>query len=173
MFWEIIVISILGTLFHFTYDLSNHNKVVALFSAVNESTWEHIKISLSATFLCSIFDGYYLGNNPNYFVAKFVSLLCIVVLMPAIFYGYTRYTKKNIVFVDIGSFYIVIICSQLLFKLFLSISPVSYLWIYLCTLGTFAIFGFYMVVTLLPVQHFIFKDPITNEYGLKGHSDIK
>ncbi len=30
---------ILGTLLHFTYELSNENSIVAVFSAVNESTW--------------------------------------------------------------------------------------------------------------------------------------
>ena len=32
-------ISLIGTLSHFTYDISNHNKIIGLFSAVNESTW--------------------------------------------------------------------------------------------------------------------------------------
>ena len=43
---SIIVISIIGTLSHFLYDISNHNKILGLFTAVNESTWEHIKIAL-------------------------------------------------------------------------------------------------------------------------------
>lgn len=33
-----IVISIVGTLLHFLYEISGHNKVVAIFAAVNEST---------------------------------------------------------------------------------------------------------------------------------------
>ena len=32
---EIIIISLIGTFLHFTYELSNHNKFVAIFSAVN------------------------------------------------------------------------------------------------------------------------------------------
>ena len=51
-----IFISIVGTLLHFTYELSNHNKYVALFSAVNESTWEHIKIALTPYFVWSLVD---------------------------------------------------------------------------------------------------------------------
>ena len=41
----IIFISVIGTLLHFMYEWSGHNKVVSLFAAVNESTWEHIKIA--------------------------------------------------------------------------------------------------------------------------------
>ena len=37
-----LVISIVGTLLHFVYEWSNHNKIVSLFAAVNESTWEHM-----------------------------------------------------------------------------------------------------------------------------------
>lgn len=172
MIVEIIIISILGTLFHFTYDLSKHNKFVALFSAVNESTWEHIKISLSATFICSLFDGFIFGMNPNYFLAKFVSLLLIIILMPVLFYTYTSITKKPILFIDISSFYIIIISSQMVFYHILNLDKLNYIYSYLGALGVFLVFGFYMVVTLLPLKNFIFKDPITNRYGLKGHSEF-
>ena len=82
-----IVISIVGTLLHFLYEISGHNKVVAIFAAVNESTWEHIKIALTPTFLWSLLDGFKYGTNPNYFIAKSASLLIIVFLIPIIFYS--------------------------------------------------------------------------------------
>lgn len=41
---EMLVIAALGALLHFLYELSGCNKVVAIFAAVNESTWKHIKI---------------------------------------------------------------------------------------------------------------------------------
>lgn len=46
-----LVIAALGALLHFLYELSGCNKVVAIFAAVNESTWEHIKICLTPTIL--------------------------------------------------------------------------------------------------------------------------
>ena len=39
-----LFISILGVLLHFTYEWSDDNRIVGLFSAVNESTWEHMKL---------------------------------------------------------------------------------------------------------------------------------
>ena len=45
--WQIIVTIIcliLGTILHFTYEMSNYNPIVGLFSAVNESVWEHLKL---------------------------------------------------------------------------------------------------------------------------------
>ena len=64
---SIIVISLVGTLLHFLYDISKHNKFVGIFAAVNESTWEHIKIALTPTFIWGLIDGYIYGVNPNYF----------------------------------------------------------------------------------------------------------
>lgn len=56
MLLSIIIISIVGTISHFLYDISNHNKIVGLFTAVNESIWEHIKIALTpATLSCGVF----------------------------------------------------------------------------------------------------------------------
>lgn len=111
-----IVISIVGTLLHFLYEISGHNKVVAIFAAVNESTWEHIKIALTPTFLWSLLDGFKYGASPNYFIAKSASLLVIVFLIPIIFYAYTAITKKAVLWFDITYFYVTIFCSQFIFN---------------------------------------------------------
>ena len=58
---NILIISVLGTISHFLYDISGHNKFVGLFTAVNESTWEHIKIALTPTILFII--GSYIKYN--------------------------------------------------------------------------------------------------------------
>ena len=42
--FRFIFISVLGVLLHFTYEWSGYNAVVGLFSAVNESTWAHLKL---------------------------------------------------------------------------------------------------------------------------------
>ena len=42
--FSVIFIWLLGTILHFTYEWSNKNTIVAAFSAVNESTWEHLKL---------------------------------------------------------------------------------------------------------------------------------
>lgn len=168
---SVIVISLIGTLLHFLYDISYHNKVVGLFSAVNESTWEHVKIALTPTLLWGIIDGLVYGSNPNYFLAKFISLLVIIILMPALYYGHKAIIKKEIFILDIISFYIVIITSQYLFYLLLRINEVPFIIQYLSCIGTFLLFGGYMIHTLMPAKSFLFKDPLTNKYGYKGHSE--
>lgn len=173
MILEIIVICILGTLLHFTYEWSNHNTIVGLFSAVNESTWEHIKMCLTAIFLCSIVDGLFLGSNPNYFYAKFISLIMVIVLIPLLHYGYTFITKKHIPIIDIIIFYLVIVISQLSFYKILALDELPYIYSYIGLIGSIIIFGSYLLLTLLPLKNFLFIDPINNKYGFKGHKEHK
>ena len=166
-----IIISIVGTAAHFLYDFTNHNKFIGLFTAVNESTWEHIKIALTPILLCGLYDGFVYGENPNYFLAKFVSLITPIVAIPCIFYGYKSISKKPILVIDILSFYLVIFLSQFLFKIIIDAPAVLYIFDYLGCLGTFAIFGAYSVLTLMPLKIFLFKDPISNKYGFRAHTE--
>ena len=82
---EFFFVSLVGTFLHFLYDLTNHNKLVGVFSAVNESVWEHIKLALTPTFLFSLIDGYFYGYYNNYFFAKLISILSIIIVMPLLF----------------------------------------------------------------------------------------
>lgn len=169
MWMSIIVISLVGTLAHFLYDITNHNKIIGLFAAVNESTWEHIKIALTPTFLWAIYDGFVYGGNPNYFLAKLLSLLSLIIVIPLIFYSYKFILKKSIVIIDISIFYISIFISQFLFYYIINLNPVNEFINYLSCILVFIIFGFYMVLTLIPFKNFLFKDPNSKKYGFKGH----
>ena len=172
-FWlGVILISAIGTIAHFLYDWSHHNRIIGLFAAVNESTWEHIKIALTPTFLWSLYDGALYGLNPNYFVAKLASLIVIALFIPLVFYSYQRITKKPVLVIDILTFYTAILLSQLVFYTIISFDPVWPILQYIATLGTFVFFGAYMTLTLEPLKNLIFKDPITGKYGFRAHSDI-
>lgn len=169
----IIFISVIGTLLHFMYEWSEHNKVVSLFAAVNESTWEHIKIALTPTFIWTLYDGAVYGLNPNYFEAKALSILVIIVLIPLLFYAYQLITKKAILPIDIIIFYLTIIVSNLVFNYVINMEALHFFYTYISVIVLFIIFGSYMVLTLLPIKNFLFKDPITKRYGIRGHSHHK
>lgn len=169
----IVFICVVGTLLHFLYEASHHNKIVAIFAAVNESTWEHIKICMSATIIWSLFDGYVFGMNPNYFIAKSLSILTIMILIPILFYTYTAFTKKSILAVDVICFYITVIVSQLVFKYIISINSLPFTYTYLSIILLAVEFASYMFLTFQPLNNFIFKDPISHKYGLKGHTEME
>ena len=163
----IIVICIVGTLLHFLYEFSHENKIVAIFAAVNESTWEHIKIGMTPTILWSLL---YI-NKPNYIVALALSLFTIILVIPILFYTYTAFTKKSILVVDVISFCITIILSQLVFHHFIDMnlpSIYTYLSIVLLVIELIC----YFTLTYFAPKNFIFEDPITHKYSLEGHPEL-
>lgn len=169
---SIIIIFALGTLAHFLYDLSHENKILGLFTAVNESTWEHIKIAITPTLLWSLIDGFIYGENPNYFPAKLASLLVLTFFIPIVFYSYTRLTKKPVFPIDILTFLVAIVLSEFAFFAILNLPSLPHIASYFCTVGTFVFFGSYMTLTLMPLRQTIFKDPITGQYGFRAHRNF-
>ena len=164
----IIFISIFGTFLHFLYEISNHNKLVAVFAAVNESTWEHIKIGMTPTILWSL---YYVLNT-NYLVSISLSLLTIIILIPILFYTYTYFTKKSILWIDVICFYITITTSQLVFNYFINIETIPTIYTYLSIFLLLIELISYLTLTYYPIKNFIFKDPISNKYGIEGHTEM-
>ena len=71
--------------------------------------------------------------------------------------------------VPILIFYIVIISSQTSFYLLNLVNPVNYFINYISIITIFIIFAFYLLLTLIPIKNFLFKDPITDKYGFNGH----
>ena len=164
-----IFIATIGTSLHFLYELSGHNKFVAIFAAVNESTWEHIKICMTPTIIWCLYDGYVFGTNSNYLIGKSLSLLTIIILIPILFYTYTAFTKKSILWVDVICFYITVICSNLVFNYYINIEPLPFIYTYLSSILLFIEIAAYIFLTFNPLKNFIFEDPITHKYSLEGH----
>ena len=169
---SIIVIFVIGSLSHFMYDLSHQNKILGLFTAVNESTWEHVKIAITPTLIWSIVDGFFYGSNPNYFAAKLASLLILTFFIPLVFYSYTRVTKKPFLPIDIIIFLVAIALAQFSFMGIINLAPMPYWATYLSTICCFIFFGAYMTLTIMPLKQIPFKDPITGQYGFRAHRKL-
>ena len=173
IFWlSVIIISLVGTLSHFLYEWTHHNHIAGLFAAVNESTWEHIKIALTAALLWGLCDGFLYGATPNYFPAKLLSLIVITITIPAIFYFYRHFTKKSILIVDISLFYVAILLGQLSFYGVITAPTAPHLIQYLSCIGLFIFFGCYMTLTLEPLKTPLFRDPINGKYGFRAHQHL-
>ena len=166
-YFLIFVFSVLtGFVGHFLYKFSNYNKIVALFFAVNESTWEHIKIGLTPLFLSTFIDAFFNGYLHNFWFNKFVSILCFVIILPLLFYTYKFVLKRHFLIIDIFIFVFSLIISVLL-NYYLDYNYVGF---NLNFIGVFGIFLFllaYFTWAYNPPRWFLFKDPILNSYGLK------
>ncbi len=108
----------------------------------------------------------------NYFLAKCLSVLAIIVLIPALFYSYRAIAKKDIPVIDIAIFFFAILISQLVFYVLITLPAQPFFVNYLACFGLFILFGCYMTLTLALLKTFIFKDPITHKYGFRAHVHI-
>ena len=97
-----IFVCIAGTLLHFTYEFFGENNFVALFSAVNESVWEHLKLLFFPLLLTTILGYIYMGKNiPNFLCSKALGIIISMLFIIIFFYTYTGIIGKSILFIDI------------------------------------------------------------------------
>lgn len=107
-----IFIMIAGTLLHFVYEWSNENAFAAMFSAINESVWEHLKIFFVPALFFTLFAFYYKGEEyPNYLWCQTKSILAGLVFIVVVYFTYTGIMERNCSVIDIGSFYVAAIIS--------------------------------------------------------------
>ncbi|WP_066494923.1 DUF6512 family protein [Abyssisolibacter fermentans] len=118
--WYIIkssfVIFILASCIHSLYDLTGFG-FLKPFVPVNESVWEHLKMIFYAGLVYGVIE--YLRsfrNYENFFVARGISTIIMTALIPLFHYGYTYFTGRSIVWVDILITYIIVFIGQLIFR---------------------------------------------------------
>jgi hypothetical protein len=163
-----IGILLLGTLIHFIYEWSGESRVAGVFGAVNESTWEHLKSLFWPTLLFSIIEFFIGGKKkPNFYTAKFMSLLSGIVIILVVFYTYTGIIGKPILVLDIIIFIIAVIISQMLgYKFLTSPKFVSETTNSCSLLLIFVLIALFVTFTFQPLHIPLFEDPKTGKYGI-------
>ena len=163
-------ICLFGAMFHFVYDWCNHNKFISLFFAVNESTWEHIKMGLLPAFIWAII-GLFTVQCNNYNFGVFVAFSSIIVLIPAMFYGYKCFTKRNILLFDIAIFIVAVGLSMFFAYLIFNAPVFANVFNIIGIIGYSLIILSFLALTFFPPKFFLFIDPNTLDYGHSAHSD--
>lgn len=103
---------ILGTLSHFFYEWSDHHFIIGLFSPVNESVWEHMKLIFFPMLLYSAFAAYKLnGDYPGISSALAFEILSGTLLTPVLFYTYSGILGKSYTVIDILIFILSVIAA--------------------------------------------------------------
>ena len=165
-----LFIIILGSVLHFTFEWSDYNPVVGVFSAVNESVWEHLKLGFWPALLYAIIEYRQIKKDVNnFFVAKTVVAYAITAIIPAIFYSYTLVTGESILMIDILSFIVAVIIGQYLgYRLLLhkqlpdKLEKAAILALLLLCVA-------FIAFTFMPPHLPPFQDPISDEYGIINH----
>lgn len=146
-FWIVII----GSLLHFVYEWSGNSTIVGLFSPINESVWEHLKLGYFSLTFFIIIEYYFLKNlTNNYALAKVVGVIDMSIFIVLIHYTYKFIFKDSNTVIDIGSFIVgAFICQFLSSRIMKKNRPKS-----INTIGFFL----YLLIALLFIV-FTFSPP--------------
>lgn len=155
-----------GTLLHFLYEWTNGNIIAALFSGVNESTWEHMKLMFFPMFIFAMVQSRFFKEKQCFWSVKLRGILTGIGLIPIFFYTYNGVIGKSPDWINISFFFIAAAVAYIYeTKLFRSRDPK-------CVSSKLSFFVLCVVAVLFFVFTFytpklgIFKDPLTNTYGI-------
>jgi len=167
--WQIsgfIFVILLGIFLHFLFELSNNNAVAALFSAVNESIWEHMKLLFYPALVFALIESYFLeGKYEQFWCIKLLGILLGLILIPVLYYTYTGMFGVSLDWFNIAIFFIAV-GAMFLLEMILFRRNIS------CKISVeliMAVFFFlaiqFTILTFVPPKIPFFQDPVTGTYG--------
>lgn len=160
-----LILTIFGFLSHFTHGWFKKGILLHIFSALNESTWEHMKMLVAPTILVGILQHIFLREEYINLLNSILILLTVeLVTMPLIYETLKRLVKKVPFPITILIFFLSIIFgliteNVILTKDIVILPEIWSLILILIIVCTFGIFSYY------PPKVPLFRDPITGEYG--------
>lgn len=158
----------LGVFLHYSLDLFKGNLFVALFSAVNESVWEHLKLIFIPFEVTMLIEYFIYGKDcKNFFSAKLIGVFLGMVTTVSLYYTFTGITGKNIPFVNITIFVISTILAYFVSYIRIS-NKKAFLGAFGETVSIFiiaVIWVLFFFFTYYPPQIPLFRDPMNMLYG--------
>lgn len=161
--------SLLGTLLHFAYDLFGASPWVAPFSAVNESTWEHMKLLFFPMFLFALAEWFFFRDRADFFCIKLRGTLLGLTLIPVLFYTYNGVIGKSPDWINIAIFFIAAAAAYLseTRRFMQESTPCPSSGAALTALILLA--GLFVLFTFVTPHIGIFLDPVTGGYGIPAN----
>jgi len=168
----IVFIVVLGSLLHFTFELSGYQAVVGVFSAVNESVWEHLKLGFWPALAYGIVEyGYLKKSTNNFFFAKTVGIYLITIIIPILFYSYTAILGEPVLVIDILTFIIAVIVGQLVSYKLLTYKKFPEIFNKISLVALVLLGVAFVIFTFYPPHLPLFGDPVTGQYGIANRVD--
>ncbi len=159
----------LGVLWHFLFDLTGENRFVGLFSPVNESVWEHLKIIYFPFIVTMIAEYFIYGKNAyNFFTSKLFGLTVGLFSIIMNYYVTVGAFGINNMAVNIGIFVIGIFIAYALSYMRLLKTPkmAGGLW-EKSAIGVMALyFALFLIFSYYPPHIPLFRDPTTMNYSI-------
>ena len=157
----IILAIVFGTLLHFTYEWSGENRIVGLFSATNESVWEHLKLVFYPMLILAIVEYFVVKKEANnYIEAKSLGIFLAIAFIIVFYYTYTGIIGKTFFIIDILTFIRSIILGEWVsYKLMIRKSESTTLSKILSSAIIFYFLISFILFTYNPPNINLFKDP--------------
>lgn len=179
LIWEIgsfIFIGLFGASLHFTYELSDFSSnVVAYFSAVNESTWEHLKMVFFPGLLFALIEYTYVRDQVNnYIVAKTASLFVMPLVIAVGWYIYAPIVGRSVFPVDLALFYLSVFIGQFVSYKILTRPRLEKRYNNYAIVGFITLFLAFSTLTFYAPQVFLFEHldlKNTGQYGILPYED--
>jgi hypothetical protein len=158
--------AIFGTLLHFLFEWSGRNVVVGLFSAVNESIWEHMKLLYYPMVIFALLQYLFWGRGVEQFwCVKLAGLLFGLALIPVLYYTYTGALGVEMDWFNIAIFFVAAAAVCRLETWLFHLTPVCQLPPALCLGAILLIGAAFVTLTFSPPRWPLFADPVTGTYG--------
>lgn len=166
--WQIIGVTftaVLGTILHFLFQWTNLT-IFAPISAVNESTWEHMKLVFIPSIIFALIQSFIIKDEYYFWLIKLISILLGTFLLPILFYTLSGIFGHLPAVVNIAIFFVAIFIEYLtelfLFDRLYCKYPLK--WLSISILLVFLIL--FVIFTFYPPKIPLFLDPVTNSYGI-------
>lgn len=155
----ILFVLITGTLSHFFYQWTGNNFIAGLFTPVNESTWEHMKLIFFPMLLYSpVMIRKFKEHYPCMISSISFGILSGTLFIPIIFYTYTGVLGYNIFILDLITFALSdIIAFYIVYKFSLSCKIQDYTLLLWSTVFIFIIC--FILFTYYPPNIGLFAEP--------------
>lgn len=162
------IISILGTILHFTHKWLKRGILLHIFSAVNESTWEHMKLLVFPTVIVMVLQYILLREIYTNFFNSILVLYLVEVLAIPLLYESLHLIFKRIHFVITILIFYAAISLGIYAQYIILNSGISFFNEYVALAGVILLTILFGIFTYFPPKGFLFKDPVTGRYGDTG-----
>lgn len=161
-------IVLLGSAMHFTFDLFGQWRPLAIFAAVNESIWEHLKLA----FWPGLALAFTMTTSPemtrrDVLSAKGISLAFTAAMIVGVFTAYTAILGRNLLVLDIGTFIVSVFVGQGISAFLLASQSTRFTIIgglgVLLLMGQVVVFS---TLTFFPPDHWLFIEAHTGFMGI-------
>ncbi len=170
-YWQIggfFFTAVAGALLHFVYQWSGRSALAGVVGAVNESTWEHMKLLFVPMFLLTLVQIWSMGKAyPNLLACRAASVTVGLAAIPVVFYTFTGVVGHDVGWVSIGIFYVAAAAAFYLDGYLLRRGKLSRGWMQIGGLiWLWALAFLFVWCTFFQPRLGLWQDPVTKAFGI-------